>query len=45
MRAGTAGVALAYLAATLVAALTAVWAGTAMTTWALSVARHRRRPR
>ncbi|HEX4816804.1 MAG TPA: CrcB family protein [Nonomuraea sp.] len=45
MRAGAAAVALAYLAATLVAALAAVWAGTAMTTWALSAARRRRRRR
>ncbi|SDK37395.1 fluoride efflux transporter FluC [Nonomuraea jiangxiensis] len=41
MRAGAPGVALAYLAATLVAALPAVWAGTTITRQALALARRR----
>ncbi|MDP4500972.1 FluC/FEX family fluoride channel [Nonomuraea turcica] len=45
MRAGAPGVALAYLLATLVAALLAVWAGTAMTAQVLAIARRRREQR
>ncbi|MFC7584663.1 fluoride efflux transporter FluC [Nonomuraea antimicrobica] len=41
LRAGAPGVALAYLAATLVAALPAVWAGGALTSQALAIARRR----
>ncbi|MEO3867651.1 CrcB family protein [Nonomuraea sp. B12E4] len=41
MRAGVPGVALAYLAATLVAALLGVWAGAAITRQALAIARRR----
>ncbi|WP_431925253.1 fluoride efflux transporter FluC [Nonomuraea jabiensis] len=41
MRAGAPGVALAYLAATLVAALLAVWVGMAITSQALAIARRR----
>ncbi|MGP3961039.1 fluoride efflux transporter FluC [Nonomuraea sp. 3N208] len=45
MRAGAPGVALAYLAATLVAALLAVWAGTVATGSALELGRRRRERR
>ncbi|MEQ4720454.1 CrcB family protein [Nonomuraea sp. B19D2] len=45
MRAGAPGVALAYLAATLVAALLAVWVGAAATSQALALGRRRREQR